>query len=122
MKKNLLSVAIIFALSACTLPAFSTYTLDNGPVLNEEKKGELSIVPNRESGEAQVRFKSNTSGEAIITVTDETGKLLLQQSNQLTSGTNNISITNLLKLNEGVYTVRLKTGSQTYSTSLLLWK
>ena len=122
MKKNLFSVAILFALCAYTLPAFSTYTLENDRVLNEEKKGELSIVPNRESGEAQVRFKSNTSGEAIITVTDETGKLLLQQSNQLTSGTNNISITNLLKLNEGVYTVRLKTGDQTYSTSLLLWK
>ena len=123
MKKITFYLSIAFMLCVSTLPATSNslqkashYSFDNG------KDKEISIVSNRASGEAQVRFKSSKDAEAIVTVLDEAGKILLQQNSKLWSGVNTIAITNLLTLNEGTYTVQLVTNNQTYSTRLLLWK
>ena len=123
MKKITFYLSIAFMLCVSTLPATSNnlptvshYNFDNG------KDKEISIVSNRASGEAQVRFKSAKDAEAIITVSDEAGKVLLQQNSKLSGGINTIAITNLLTLHEGTYTVQLVTNNQTYSTRLLLWK
>ena len=123
MKKITFTLAIASMLFATTLPAFSNslpykavYNFDDG------RNKEMSIVSNRASGEAQVRFNASKNSEAVITVLDETGKVLLQQTSKLSSGVNNIAISKLLTLNEGTYTVSLTTNNQTYSSRLLLWK
>ena len=123
MKKFLLSTTLVvtFALTAQSIDGISTrisaYALPLETIFNE-----LSIVPNRATGEAQVRFKSAGSGEAAIVVLNEDGEIVLQQQNQLTTGINNLSIVNVLKLDEGSYTVRLVAGGRTYSSTLLIWK
>ncbi|MEO6721738.1 MAG: T9SS type A sorting domain-containing protein [Ferruginibacter sp.] len=123
MKKITFTLALFSTLSAITAPAFSTSLQNEAPFkFDNGKNKEMSIVSNRASGEAQVRFNSSKNGEAIITVLDEAGKVLLQQTSKLSSGVNNIGITKLLTLNEGTYTVRLTANNQTYSSRLLLWK
>jgi len=123
MKKITFYLSIAFMLCVSTLPATSNnlpkashYNFDNG------KDKEISIVSNRASGEAQVRFKASKDAEATITILDEAGKVLLQQNSKVSSGVNTIAIANLLTLNEGTYTVLLVTNNQTYTTRLLLWK
>jgi hypothetical protein len=115
----------VIALMLC-ISAAPTFGIDlfTTPYSNfdDRKNAEMSIVPDRASGEAQVRFKSTKNGDAVITVTDESGKVLLRQSSKFSAGINNISITSLLTLDEGTYTVRLVTNNQTYSSRLLLWK
>ena len=123
MKKITFTLSIALVLCVSTASTFGTDLLKNSYLnIDDRKNTEMSIVSNRASGEAQVRFKSAQNGEAIITVVDESGKVLLKQSSKITTGINNIGITNLLTLNEGSYTVRLVTNNQTYSSRLLLWK
>jgi hypothetical protein len=123
MKKITFTLALVLTLSAITAPTFSNSLQNEAHCkFDDGKNKEMSIVSNRASGEAQVRFNATKNGEATITVLNEAGKVLLQQSNKLSSGVNNIGITNLLTLNEGTYTVRLTTNNQTYNSRLLLWK
>ena len=123
MKKITFTLSIAFMLCVSTASTFGTGLPKNSYFnIDDRKNSEMSIVSNRASGEAQVRFKATQNGEAIITVLDEAGKILLKQSSKLSTGVNNIGITNLLTLNEGSYTVRLVTNNQTYSSRLLLWK
>jgi hypothetical protein len=114
-------IALMLCISAAPTFGIDLFTTSYGD-FDDRKNAEMSIVPDRASGEAQVRFKSTKNGEAVITVTNETGKVLLRQSSKFSAGINNIPITNLLTLDEGTYTVRLVTNNQTYSSRLLLWK
>lgn len=124
MKKVIITAVILVTIIVTARPSFSNsfyndiYSFADNGDLNKE----ISIVPDRTSGEAQVRFKSVKAGEASIVVLDETGKIVLQQSNLLSVGINSIPIVNILKLNEGFYTVRLITDSKTYNSRFLLWK
>lgn len=124
MKKFLLSIATIAIVSLTATPAFSFSSNNNyGDVAGKEKAGkEMTIVPDRKSGEMTVRFKSSNEATATITVKDEAGKVVLQQTNQLSTGVNNLPITNSLKLAEGTYTLSLVVNSQTYSSSFLIWQ
>jgi hypothetical protein len=121
MKKITFYLSIAIMLCVSTLPATSN-SLSTAHNFNNGKDKEMSIVSNRASGQAQVRFKSSKDAEATIIVLDDSGKILLQQNSKLSSGVNTIAITNLLTLNEGTYTVRLVANNQTYSTRLVLWK
>ena len=114
-------IALMLCISAAPTFGIDLFTTSYGD-FDDRKNAEMSIVPDRASGEAQVRFKSTKNGDAVITVTDESGKVLLRQSSKFSAGINNISITSLLTLDEGTYTVRLVTNNQTYSSRLLLWK
>lgn len=124
MKKIILTAIVFASVSIMTDAAFahsiSITTNTDKVVVNKEK--EMSIVPDRASGETMVRFKSAKAGTATITVLDETGKIVLQQTNQLSNGINNLPVVNSLKLNEGTYTIQLVTNNQTFSSRFILWK
>ncbi len=124
MKKIILTAVVIAFVSITTNAAFanSTYIKAKTDKAANTKEKEMSIVPDRASGETMVRFKSAKAGAASITVLDESGKIVLQQTNQLTDGTNNIPVVNSLKLSEGTYTIRLVANNQTYSSRFILWK
>lgn len=124
MKKIIYSTAILFAICFSIQSAFSNTLSKKAFTNNEEvvKKNEISLVSDRATGNTQVRFKAVKAGQAAITVLDEAGNIVLQQTNEVTSGVNNLPIINLLKLAEGNYTVRLIINNQTYSSKFLLWK
>ncbi|MEO6229037.1 MAG: T9SS type A sorting domain-containing protein [Ferruginibacter sp.] len=124
MKKIILTAIVFASVSIMTDAAFAnsiSIKANTDKVANNKEK-EMSIVPDRASGEAMVRFKSAKAGTASITVLDETGKIVLQQTNQLTNGINNLPVVNSLKLNEGTYTIQLVTNNQTFSSRFILWK
>ncbi len=122
MKKFLLATAIFLIASIASQPAFSFKTDQIQVTGNDDRNKDLSILPDRASGEMKVRFKAAKAGTATIEVADEAGKVVLKQAAQLTTGINNVPLVNSLKLNEGFYSVRLVTNNQTYSSSFLIWK
>ena len=124
MKKIILAAAVIATTCLSAQPAFSTTTknISYNNTDKDERSKELTIVPDRKSGETVVRFKASKAAEASITVLDESGKVVLQQTNQLTPGINNMPIANSMKLEEGFYTIRLATKNQTFNSRFLIWK
>ena len=122
MKRILFSAAIFAGTFLSIQPVFSYTT----PSIESSAKGDrdkdLSIMPDRASGEMKVRFKAGKAATATLEVIDEAGKVVLQQTAQLVSGMNDVPIVNSLKLNEGTYTLRLVTNKQTYNSRFLIWK
>lgn len=100
--------------------------IDNKPDNIKEKNGtkekRMAIVSSRAAGQVQVRFLSEKAGEAIITVLNEAGKMMLRQKNQITEGSNTLKINNLLSLNEGFYTITLVSQKDAFSSGFLFWK
>lgn len=122
MKRVLLAAAILAGTVLAIQPVFSNsgHTLH---FLGKDDKGkELSIVPDRESGEMKVRFTADKAANATLEVVDENGKLVLQQTAHLTIGINNVPLVNSMKLKEGVYTLRLVTNNLTYNSRFMIWK
>jgi len=119
-----------------TLIAFSLFNLAAKPVnsnsftgprfgtspCKDDKKEEIRIESNRKSGDMQLRFTTDKEGEAIITILNEAGKIVLQQTNQVASCINIIPLINAISLAEGSYTVRIISNDETYSTRFLIWK
>lgn len=122
MKRILFSAAIIAATFLSIQPVFSYTTLSTEHSYKGERDKDLSIMPDRASGEMKVRFKATKAAEARLEVIDEAGKVLLQQTAQLAPGMNDVPLVNSLKLNEGSYTLRLVTNNQTYNSRFLIWK
>ncbi|MEO5893024.1 MAG: T9SS type A sorting domain-containing protein [Ferruginibacter sp.] len=122
--KIIFTLAIFSVLSLSARPVFSTSLIDHCmPVkkgIADNKK--LSISSNRKSGEIQLLFTTVKIGEAAVTVLDETGKIVLQQTSQVTNSINTIPLKNATGLAEGAYSVRLISNNEIYTTSLLIWK
>ena len=122
MKRVLLASAILAGTFLAIQPVFS-YSGHSLNFLGKDDKGkELSIVPDRESGEMKVRFRADKAANATLEVINENGKLVLQQTAQFTIGINNVPLVNSMKLKEGVYTLRLVTNNLTYNSRFMIWK
>jgi Secretion system C-terminal sorting domain len=84
--------------------------------------GGIAISPNPAANAAQLRLDAVKSGAASITVTDATGRVVLTQTAMIAAGSNNISLNNLYKLNEGIYNIRVSTGDEVYTERLMIKK
>ncbi|MEP7142956.1 MAG: T9SS type A sorting domain-containing protein [Ferruginibacter sp.] len=87
-----------------------------------DKKNELRIGSNRESGDMQLYFTAEKEGDAIITILNKSGEIVLQQTNRLTNSNNIIPLKNATALTEGSYTLRLLSNNETYTARFLVWK
>jgi hypothetical protein len=84
-------------------------------------KNEMVITPNPANYDAQVKFNTAKGGNATITIYDAEGKLVSRQTANVPAGNNSISI-DIAKLKEGVFVVKITTGSENYSSKLMIWK
>ncbi|MFZ4059053.1 MAG: T9SS type A sorting domain-containing protein [Ferruginibacter sp.] len=89
---------------------------------NGYKTNQLIVTPNPSSSDAQIRFNAVKGGIASIVVLDAAGKTILQQQSTLMVGNNNISLNKLSALSEGMYTVKMLTNNEQYTTSLIIWR
>ena len=85
-------------------------------------KNELTIMPDAATKDVKIIFKAAASGDAMITILDENGKKVLQQTTKIEKGNNNINIDNFHSLDEGNYTIQLINNNEAYSTKFLIWK
>ncbi len=125
MKKIIYSLTLLSVLSLVTQPSFSNSTSKKNVICKNEhgsKKKEIKIVSNRASGDMQLRFTADKAEKVTIKIINGAGQMVLKQLNDVSGTINNIPLKNALTLAEGLYTVFLISGSETYSTSFLLWK
>lgn len=94
----------------------------SGDIGNGGKKKELSIGSNRASGGMLLRFNAPKAGEVSITILNESGKIVSQQSNHVTKSINTILLKNATGLSEGSYQVQLFSNNETYTTSFFIFK
>ena len=123
--KIIFTLIIISAFSVAARPAYSTSSTNHGvniKINNGDKKEKITIGSNRESGDMELRFATDKKGEATITVLNESGKIMLQQANEVKNGVNTIPLKNATGLTGGSYTVCLISNKETYTTRFLVWK
>jgi Secretion system C-terminal sorting domain len=82
--------------------------------------GKMAISPNPTANTAQLRLEVAKGGLAAITISDASGRIVLTQNTIIATGSNNISINNLNKLNEGIYNVRVNSGDEVYTERLMI--
>ncbi|MGQ0740153.1 MAG: T9SS type A sorting domain-containing protein [Bacteroidota bacterium] len=82
----------------------------------------LSLSPNpvTAGNMANVRFEANKKGMVELTITDMTGKVVLRQQNQVYEGVNSVSISNLNRLQPGLYLLRVNDGQELQSAKLTI--
>ncbi|MBC7889168.1 MAG: T9SS type A sorting domain-containing protein [Ferruginibacter sp.] len=122
MKKIIFSLTVLCLIAISALPAYSTSLTNFSKTKNGNVKKEISIGTNRASGEMLLRFTAHKEGAASITIINESGKIVWQQTNQVRSSINIIPLKNAILLSEGSYTVRLIVNNETYTKGLLIWK
>lgn len=86
------------------------------------KAKDFLITPNPASTNAQIRFNADKAGQAQIIIFDAAGKAVMQQQASVFAGNNSIAINNIVKLSEGMYTVKMVTNNESFSTKLIVWK
>jgi hypothetical protein len=122
MKKIFFSLTVIaiFCLKgqAATCASFTNYSYNP---IKDGKKMEITIGANRASGEMQLRFTTGKPGKAAITVFNESGAIVLQQTDEVTNNINIIPLKNATRLTEGSYKVRLILNNETYITRFMIW-
>ena len=90
--------------------------------ISGSKVKDFVITPNPASADAQIRFYAAKSGVAKIIVYDAAGKVVQQQQANVLSGNNSIAINNITKLSEGMYTIKMITNEESFSSKLIVWK
>ena len=75
----------------------------------------ITISPNPvvSGNSATVRFETTKSGIITFNVIDMSGKIVSKQQNNVAEGTNSIAITNLDRLQPGIYVLQMNDGSTT---------
>jgi hypothetical protein len=82
----------------------------------------LNLSPNPANTNLVIRFKASASGQAQISISDLSGRTLIQRNAIFGAGDNNISIPEVSRLNEGVYTIRVINGAEILNDRLVIKK
>lgn len=90
--------------------------------ITNSKAKELTICPNPASTNAQLKFNTDKTGVASITVYDASGKIVLQQQAIVLSGNNSVAINNIISLADGMYTIKIIINNKSFSSKLIVWK
>jgi methionine-rich copper-binding protein CopC len=123
MKKIIFSLTAIVMVCLAAQPAFSTSNqAENFNSKKNNKEKEITIGANRESGEMQLHFTADKAGAASITIFNESGDPVLQQTEQVKNSFNTLPLKNATRLKEGTYTVRIILNNETYTTRFMIWK
>lgn len=121
MKKIFTSAFILFVLCIAVQPLFSNST-SNLFTGKDGKSKELSIVSNRKTGDLQIRFTAQKEGEVSIKILNESGILVLEQSNHVTANVNTIPLKKAMELHEGFYSIQVLLNNEVAKTKFLIWK
>ncbi len=70
----------------------------------------------------ELRVSSKKTTTATITITNESGVVVSTQAANIVKGDNNISLTDVNNLAEGMYTVTMASKNKTVSTKFMNWK
>jgi hypothetical protein len=90
--------------------------------VTSSKPKDFIITPNPASTNAQIRFSAEKAGSAQLLVYDAAGKVVLKQQANVLEGNNSIAINHIIQLSDGMYTVRLVTNNESFSSKLIVWK
>ena len=80
----------------------------------------ILIKPNPANQFATINFNSTTGGNALIRISDNTGKVVKTQSQILLKGKNIIELSNLSQLSNGVYTVQIIANGEAVNIKLVI--
>lgn len=122
MKKIIFTLTVLAVFGSTVLPAYSAKPTNHDFTDNGGKKKLLSIGSSRASGDLHLRFIADKAGEATITILNESGKIVLQQSNRVANRINSIPVRHATELIGGSYTVILISNNETYSTRFMILK
>ena len=125
MKKLTFTLSVFCMLSLATQPVFSATTTNqrfNDRSKTGKNKNALSIGSNRATGDLQLHFTADKAGKASILVLNESGEIMLHQTDELTDCINTIPLKNATELTGGSYVVRLTLNDITYTANFLIWK
>lgn len=86
------------------------------------KAGGLIVSPNPVAGNGMttVRFEANTKGTVELRIIDLAGRVVLKQQNNVYEGTNSITMSNLNKLQPGMYLLQMSNGEATEVTKFTI--
>lgn len=95
--------------------ADGTFSYSNVIMIRRDQKAivGMTISPNPivSGGTATVRFESASKNTVDFNVVDMSGRVVLKQQNNVTEGTNSIAITNLNRLQPGMYVLQMNDGT-----------
>ena len=107
-----------YRLRMADLDGRSTYS----PVLNIEAAATntgLSVYPNPFRQQVTVTVESSVPDKAVISVTDMSGRRLLEQVSALQKGTNILLLSAVSRLEKGLYLFTIATGRQKQTVALV---
>ena len=80
--------------------------------ISTQNNGKLKISPNPASSSINISFYSALRGTMELQILDMTGKLVLREQRTVESGQNSITLNQLSRLSEGVYTILIHTSDR----------
>lgn len=121
--KKIFTAALLCTISFGIPPVYSRPLYDSAAVHPiESLPGEIAIFSHRSTHDMQLVFKTPKKGQVKIFVTNESGEVILRQTTRAGRCGNPITLKGATGLQEGVYTVTLVYGAETFTTNFLLWK
>jgi hypothetical protein len=99
-----------------------TKTADEDQLVNkiETFENEFMAYPNPSQGNVNLLLFSETNTEATITLTDITGKVILNQKTQLNAGKNELDFN--FKLKTGMMLLKIASPEKDYGTSKIIFR
>ena len=80
--------------------------------ISAQNNAKLKISPNPASSSINISFYSALRGTMEVQILDMTGKIALREQRSVESGQNSITLNQLSRLSEGVYTILVHTGDR----------
>ncbi len=82
----------------------------------------IKINPNpvSERADATLRFNASSNANVSIKVMDMAGRIMFEQRNRITQGTNSITIANIHKLQSGIYLLQMSNGNEIETTRFII--
>ena len=122
MKKLIFTLTLLCAFTFNAAFAGTHSFLNKSCINDGGKKKELTLGSHRASVNMLLRFNAAKAGSASITILNETGKIVGEQSSPLTKSLNTVVLKNAVALPEGAYTVRLIVNNETHTASFFIFK
>ncbi|MEP6749150.1 MAG: T9SS type A sorting domain-containing protein, partial [Bacteroidota bacterium] len=96
--------------------------LSNLVVIRMISVNHIAISPNPASSYISININAARAGQVQVRLMDITGKLVLSKLQPLTAGINSFRIDDIVRLANGIYTVQIIGGQQTFNERLIIKK
>ncbi len=84
------------------------------------KGGKLNLSPNPAAANAVLRYNSDVNGLADVIISDLSGRIVFRKQVQILRGVNSVLLSEIAKLNEGVYQVQFQFNGEMISDRLVI--